>query len=146
MLLFNALTYMSILHLHKSCCLQVYPWGLLSQSGAVVPHREESPVRNSWWPKEKNQVSIVWKCGYEYVRLKGTKAYKNPKKLLWARTEWAEPLHHGCLTNQCWDSEMPHSLQLFISHRGVGWVSSNLSLYAGTNTHSLCELWALKLI
>lgn len=92
----HALTYMSILHLHKSCCLLVYPWGRPSQSGAVVPHRAESPVDNSCCLKEQNQGSVVCVCvnaGEKCGRLK-EQGYENPKTHLSARTEWVAPLHH----------------------------------------------------
>lgn len=85
---------MSILHLHKSCCLLVYPWGRPSQSGAVVPHRAESPVDNSCCLKERNQGRVVCaNAGVKCGRLK-EQGYKNPKTHLSARTEWVAPLHH----------------------------------------------------
>lgn len=92
-LLWSCMTYVSTLHLHKACCLLVYPWGRPLQFGAVVPHRTGSPADNSCWPyrpepRDRCLLVRMWMWTFEW-----TYGSKNPQTLPSARTEWAEPLH-----------------------------------------------------
>lgn len=84
-LLLHYLTYMSILHLHKSCCLLVYPFGQSLLFGTAVQQRAELLVKISCW---SNQVPQLRMWTFEE-----TSFYKNLKTLPSARTHWAEPLH-----------------------------------------------------
>lgn len=144
LLLFNALTYRSILHLRTSCCLLVYPWGWPSHSAAVVPHREESPVDNSCWLKETNQGSTVCTCGYNCGRLKEAKSFKKiPKHFPQPGLNGLSPCIIGLLTNQgrvFRVLEMPHWLELLFSPPGSCWLFWTLSLLTGTVN---CVPWTL---
>lgn len=132
MLIFHALTYLSILHPHKPCGLPIYPWGRPLQSGAVVPHREEPTGNNSCWPKEKNQENIVCMSGCDCECLQDLQAVKekSPNTSL-ARAGWAEPGIISRLTNQCWVLGMPHSRTIHFP-QGTWLNVLNLSVFVET--------------
>lgn len=75
---FKRITYMNILHPHKSCCLLVYPSEQPSRSGPKVPHKTEPPVENACWPKQQSQAKAV----SVYVKAWRSQCCKNTKTTL----------------------------------------------------------------